>query len=199
MNKKKNVHKSAYSKFPHGVKIDFITGVMENCDRHYQRFLKDMNGMYQDLEETSRILNKKDVLLYEVYEKNIPELDGELQYCVSITYPGKIGQEYFMTKGHFHLRPDTAEIYLCMRGQGLMLMENQLGQSRVEQLCSNRVIYVPPFWAHRTINIGSEPLISFCVYPGDAGHAYGPIEKKGFRKIVIEQNGTPIIIDNPKY
>jgi glucose-6-phosphate isomerase len=39
----------------------------------------------------------------------------------------------------------------------------------------SRMVYVPPHWAHRSINTGNEPLISFCVYPGDAGHNYGDI------------------------
>jgi glucose-6-phosphate isomerase len=44
------------------------------------------------------------------------------------------------------------------------------------------MVYVPPYWGHRSINTGSEPLISFCVYPGDAGHNYGDIELEGFPK-----------------
>ena len=58
------------------------------------------------------------------------------------------------------------------------------------------VVYVPACWAHRTINTGDEPLISFCVYPGDAGHDYGSIETAGFRKRIVEIDGKPAIIDN---
>ena len=41
-------------------------------------------------------------VLYEVYEIKRPELAGELMYGISIVHPGKVGEEYFMTKGHFH-------------------------------------------------------------------------------------------------
>ena len=31
--------------------------------------------------------------------------------------------------------------------------------------------------------------MTFFVYPGDAGHDYGTIEVKGFRKLIVEQEG----------
>jgi glucose-6-phosphate isomerase len=42
-------------------------------------------------------------------------------------------------------------------------------------------------------------LITFFVYPGNAGHDYGTIEKLGFRKLVIEGENGIEIIDNPRY
>jgi len=50
-------------------------------------------------------------------------------------------------------------------------------------------VYVPPFWAHRSVNTGDEPLISFCVYPADAGHNYGDIEKQGFPQKITRRDG----------
>ena len=35
--------------------------------------------------------------------------------------------------------------------------------------------------------------------PGDAGHDYGTIEEKGYRKLVVERDGRPAVIDNPKW
>jgi oxalate decarboxylase/phosphoglucose isomerase-like protein (cupin superfamily) len=35
---------------------------------------------------------------------------------------GKVGKEYFMTKGHFHMRPDRAEFYRGVRGEGMLIM-----------------------------------------------------------------------------
>ena len=59
--------------------------------------------------------------------------------------------------------------------------------------------YVPKRYAHRSINTGSTPLVTFFAFRGDAGHNYGTIETKGFRKIVVEKNGQPEIIDNPNW
>jgi glucose-6-phosphate isomerase len=61
------------------------------------------------------------------------------------------------------------------------------------------VLYVPPNWAHRSINVGIEDLITYFVYPGHAGHDYGTIETLGFRKLMVEMGGEVKIIDNPKW
>jgi glucose-6-phosphate isomerase len=42
-------------------------------------------------------------------------------------------------------------------------------------------------------------LVTFFVYPADAGHDYGSIEKQGFRKLIVEQDGRPAIVDNPRW
>ena len=41
--------------------------------------------------------------------------------------------------------------------------------------------------------------MTFFAYPGNAGHNYGTIEQLGFRKLVIEGENGPEIIDNPRY
>jgi glucose-6-phosphate isomerase len=46
---------------------------------------------------------------------------------------------------------------------------------------------------------GVEPLITFFAFPGDAGHDYGTIETKGFRKIVVDRDGEPELLDNPRW
>jgi glucose-6-phosphate isomerase len=94
-----------------------------------------------------------------------------------------------MTKGHYHTRVETGEIYLCLRGEGFMMMKTADGQCRWEPMVRGRMVYVPPYWAHRSINTGSEPLVSFCVYPGDAGHNYGDIATEGFPKRVFRRDG----------
>jgi len=118
---------------------------------------------------------------------------------LSIVHPGKVGNEYYMTKGHFHVVLDTAETYYCLQGSGMMVMETPEGDWAVEELRPKRVLYVPPRWAHRSVNIHSnEKLVTFFVYPADAGHDYGTIEKLGFRKLVVEKNGKTQVVDNPR-
>lgn len=186
--------------YPFSTEIDQHTGKMTDYDTHIQRFLSKLTSMFFDKEAAEHYLKENgDVLVYEVFEKDIPEVDGEIRYCSSITYPGKVGGEYFMTKGHFHAREDTAELYYCIRGKGFMLMEKKNGDYVIEEMYPGRAVYVPAFYAHRSINIGDEPLISLPVYPGDAGHDYGSIEKSGFKHIVVEKDGKPRVIENPKY
>ena len=139
-----------------------------------------------------------DPVSYQVYELRRPEVAGELLHGLSVVHPGKVGDEYFMTKGHFHSVRDTGEIYHCLKGRGFLLMENEDGDSAAEELSPGRVVYVPPCWAHRSINTHpSEDLVTLFAYPGNAGHDYGTIEQRGFRKRVIDRCGIPEMIDNP--
>ena len=57
-----------------------------------------------------------------------------------------------------------------------------------------RMVYVPPYWAHRSVNTGNEPLIFFCVWPGGAGHNYGDIEREGFPQRIVKRNGDIQIV-----
>jgi glucose-6-phosphate isomerase len=81
-----------------------------------------------------------------------------------------------------------------------MLLENPEGDTEFYPLEPGKVIYVARRYAHRSINTGKVPLVSFFVFRGDAGHNYATIETKGYRKLVVEGNdGKPRIVDNPKW
>ncbi|MDC7228313.1 MAG: glucose-6-phosphate isomerase [Spirochaetales bacterium] len=165
-----------------------------------QRKLSKMKGMYADDAAFDAAVAKEDTLVYEFYDMGVPESEKEVAYGTSITYPGKVGDEYYMTKGHFHTVLDTAEVYYCLRGHGYMLMENPEGDWEAVELTPGKAVYVPGRYAHRSINVSdSEPLVTFYAFPGHAGHDYGTIETKGFRKLIVERNGRPEIIDNPKW
>jgi glucose-6-phosphate isomerase len=185
---------------PFVYKVDTKNEIISNPDSHIIRKLSSMKNQYLDEKSYGEMLAKEDCLLYEVYEKLVPELEGELLQGMSIVHPGKVGNEYFMTKGHFHSILNTAEFYYCVKGNGYMMMENPEGGWAAEELLPNTVLYVPGRWAHRSINVKSdEDLITIFAYPATAGHDYATIETKGFRKLVIEKDGKPAIVDNPKW
>ena len=174
---------------PWGIDIDLIEGTLREPDRVLQRKASDMRGYYQDEAALEQLIAQGDPIHYEVFEKTIPEQAGHLLLCISKLYPGRIGDECFMTKGHYHVLSGTAEIYLCLRGRGYMMMKTADAQWAAEPMRRNRMVYVPPHWAHRSINTGDEPLISFCVYPAEAGHNYGDIATEGFPKRVFIRQG----------
>jgi glucose-6-phosphate isomerase len=172
---------------------------MWEFSNHIVRTLSSMKGQYADEEAYRDQLDRNDVILYEVYEIKRPEAASELQHGLSVVHPGKVGDEYFMTKGHFHAVLDTAEIYYCLRGKGVMVMETPEGDWSVEELRPGVVLYITGGWAHRSVNTAlDEDLVMFFVYPGNAGHDYGTIERDGFRKLVVERDGHPQYIDNPR-
>jgi len=185
---------------PHTVFIEAGRVRPELFDTHLERRLSSMKGQYLDQSAYARMLGTGDTLLYEVYELRRPEIEGELLSGISIVHPGRVGDEFFMTKGHFHEVLGTAEIYWCLSGRGVMVMETPEGEWSVKDLSPGTVLYVPPRWAHRSVNTGSgEDLMTFFVYPAHAGHDYGTIETRGFRKLVVDRGTGVEIVDNPRW
>jgi glucose-6-phosphate isomerase len=180
--------------------VSIHESTLSHYDNHVVRRLSAMQGQYYDRSAFESMLRSSDPILYEVYEMRRPEVAGELMCGISIVHPGKVGDEYFMTKGHFHTVLDTAEVYYCLKGQGRMVMETPEGDWAVEELQPGWVLHVPPRWAHRSVNTGpDEDLVTFFVYPANAGHDYGTIEQQGMRKLVVERDGRIEILDNPRW
>ncbi len=176
-----------------------LTDGLSNKKESSKRYLSEIKHIFMESEQAEKYLNQQNPLVYEFYEIGMPEDSRDLAFGTSITYPGKIGREYFMTKGHFHNIIDTAEVYYCLQGHGYMPMENPEGQWDCRELTPGTAVYVPGRFAHRSINIGDKPFITFFCFRADAGHDYKTIETKGFRKVVVENNGKPEILDNPRW
>lgn len=179
--------------------IDLSTGKSKTADTG-KRFLGDLKGLFADEDACKEILKNENPLVYEFHGLPAPNHPGDIGFGCSIVYPGKVGNEYYMTKGHYHNDIDTGEAYLCLNGHGYMLIENPEGDWRALELEKGKCVYVPKRYAHRSICVGSDgPLVTFFAYRSDAGHDYGSIETKGFRKLMVEIDGKPAVIDNPKW
>jgi glucose-6-phosphate isomerase len=180
---------------PFGTDFDLAAGVMKDPDRCIERKASSMRGHYQDATALEDLIRDSgDPLHYEVFEKDIPEEYGHLRIAISKLQPGTVAGECYMTKGHYHEVAETSEIYLCLRGSGYMLLKTEEGMCEAEAMEPGCLVYVPPYWAHRSINTGDEPLISLCIYPGEAGHNYGDIEKQGFPKRILKVDGQVKIV-----
>lgn len=184
---------------PFWVHIDFKEGELKPFDRTNFRRLSDMKGMFIDSDSEIKILEKEDPLIYTFSEKILPEENGYLQMAITKINPGKVGQEYFMTKGHYHRRPDTSEVYVGLEGEGYLLTQTPEGDFESFPIRPGVVAYIPPFWGHRMVNTGTTPFVFFAVYTGDAGHNYGDIERTGFVKVLIEKDGKPFLMNNPRW
>ena len=161
-----------------------------------ERRLSDLRGSFADSAAYEAALSASDPVLYAVTAVEPASGDGQLHYGLGILYPGKIGDEYYLTKGHLHAHRPAAEVYVGLSGHGMMLLEDEAtGESRLVQLRERTVVYVPGHTAHRTLNTGTVPLVYLGIYPSNAGHDYGAIATRNFRKIVIERNGKPVMID----
>ncbi len=186
--------------FPFTYTIPYPLLVPTRYDNHIQRRLSALQGQFADEEAYRRRLAAEDSLIYEVYEIRRPQVPGEVLSGISILHPGKVGREFHMTKGHFHAVVDTAEVYLCLNGEGFMVMENPEGETAVEALSPGKVLYVPPRWAHRSVcTARQQDLVTFFAYPGHSGHDYGTIERQGFAKLVLDGERGIEIVDNPRW
>ena len=179
---------------PFTTRLDLGSGRLEPEGELVERRLSDMRGMY--LEENDV---EDDRVVYRVYGITVPATNANLLSSTTVIEPGRVGREYFMTKGHFHERRDRAEIYLGLAGEGLLVMATQEGRHAVEPMRRGTVNYVPGWWAHRSVNVGDEPLMFFAAYVGDAGHDYATIEEHGFPVVVLAGERGPEVVENPRY
>ena len=180
---------------PKEIKIDPKSGALKPCDNHIIRRLSNVQGVFYDQDAAEKMLAEGDRIIYEVCESHYPEEPGHLKFSTTILYPGKVGDEYFITKGHYHEVRNTAEFYYGLSGKGMMLMENERGDFKAMEISEGIVVYVPPLYAHRAANTGDKNLIILCVYPADAGHDYDTIEKAGFKKRAVERNGKVELVE----
>ena len=162
------------------------TGVLTGANGHYQKTIQDLSGVYFDQVAFEDL--KKDQgsqVAYEVYEYRPNTNPGDLIFGTSILYPGKVGSEYYMTRGHIHAQGDRPEIYYCQTGRGVMLMENLDGETNAVEMKPNDIVYVPPYWIHRSVNVGTTSLVTLFCYPADSGQDYEIIARSGGMKSLI--------------
>lgn len=178
--------------------VNLADGTIAGATR-LPRHLSDMCGLYADREAEQRLL-AANPLIYEVFEAtDNPPVEGQLRYSTTVIYPGKVGDEYFMTKGHYHAKGDRAELYFGLQGEGALLLQTPEGEVDVQWMRPGAAAYVPPYWGHRTVNTSSAPFVFLAVYPADAGYDYKTIETQGFAKLLVERNGEPTLVANPRY
>jgi glucose-6-phosphate isomerase, archaeal len=182
--------------------IDAVTGVLAGPAAHYRKTLRDLEGVFSDEQAfASRLAATPDEVVYEVYEVQHGQEAGDLIFGTSILEPGTVGSEFHMTRGHVHTVVDRVEMYYCLRGTGVLLLESLEGTIDTIDLCPGAVAYVPPACIHRSVNTGDERLITLFCYPADAGHDYEIVRAaNGMRSLVVRAPDDGwALADNPRY
>jgi len=176
-------------------KIDLPNGEISGVDAAEERKIKDMKGYFQD--ETAYALENPEKIVYRVFRKNYPEIS----YGITELFPGKIGREYFMTKGHFHKRVEAPGIYFCIKGFGVVVMQHkdEYYAPLVAPFDMGTIALMAPYYAHRVVNVGEESLIFIGLSATDSGISYSSLERKGFKLIIVEENQKATIQENPRY
>lgn len=176
---------SITSSVPPGVA--FLTGhfTAENSSKKTTR-CGDLSGVFHDRTAWQAI--PADTPVYQVEMLNSPQGEGEFFAGTTHLNPGRVGEEFYMTRGHFHQRREQGEVYFGLRGSGLLLLQDEQGSARLEQVSPGSVHIIPGFTAHRLINTGSDILSALAVWPSVAGHDYAALTQ-GFTLRVLEQEG----------
>lgn len=183
----------------HGLSFDLNTGVIAGRPPVEKR-LSALAGCCVDPAAFARACATGDPVVYQVTSAPDEPGTGGLGYGLGCLFPGRVGDEYYLTRGHLHQRREAAEVYIGLAGAGLMLLEDErTGVCRAVPLAAGTTVYVPGHTAHRTINTGDAPLIYWGVYPNDAGHDYGFVGERNFRQIVVAVDGHPQVIDRAAY
>ena len=171
--------------------VDVETGLMAGTGTRYQKRLCDLRGLYADAEAFEALTaTRGDEVVYEVTDHRPNANPGDLITGVTRMSPGKVGREFFMTRGHIHAIIDRPELYYGLKGVGLMLMESPDGESRTLEIRRNTACYVPPYWIHRSMNLGEGDFVMLFCYPADSGQDYDIIERSNGMRLRIVDDGS---------
>lgn len=175
-------------------------GAMAGGSGGYAKRLGEFAGLYGDAAAYEALLAEGDREVYSVTDFRPSSAAGDLIFGVTRMSPGKVGNEFFLTRGHIHAKPDRSEIYVGQSGRGLMLLESPDGEARVLEIAPGVVCYVPPFWIHRSVNTGETDFVTLFCAPADSGNDYSVIERSGgMRHRVVAAAGGWALADNPTY
>jgi glucose-6-phosphate isomerase len=175
---------------PIGCQVDPATGVLSNATGKYEKRFVDLEGLYADVDAYAVMKPElSDTVVYDVHEFRPSDATGDLIFGVTRMSPGKVGREYFMTRGHIHRIADRPEIYYGQQGSGLMLMESPAGEIRIVEVGPQTICYVPPFWIHRSVNTGPTDFVMVFSYPADSGQDYDIIARAGGMRSRIVDDG----------
>jgi oxalate decarboxylase/phosphoglucose isomerase-like protein (cupin superfamily) len=139
---------------------------------------------------------------------------------ITVWEPGKIGNEYIKTYGHYHIG-QLDETYWILLGEGVVLQQklvtddqgmhpDRVEEFRVIRVKAGNSVYMPPGYGHLVANVGGTYLVTADDSPVDfgdkepismPGHAdYEMVKKmRGFAYYVVENDGTPALVKNPLY
>ena len=159
-----------------------------------QRTIGGLARYFRD--ESARAATDQDRVVYrvEAYEPVLEGIPGAV--CIATTFlePGMVGDEYFLTRGHFHANEDRPELEVTISGEGALVLMGCDRITRMEPMNPGSVHHVPPSIAHRVANTGPEPLVFVSYWASETGHDYEAIIREGFSARVRQVEGSPALI-----
>lgn len=180
---------------------DLALGLLAGSTDRYEKRLTELAGLYRDDAAFRAALEADNGDPVYWVEASTPDTDsGALTIGISVLQPGRIGDEFAMTRGHIHAQHSAAELYYGLSGRGVMLMDTIDGRSRAIEINPGVAVHVPGHWVHRSVNVGDEPFTTLFCYPSDAGQDYSVIrDAGGMSKLVVVDGNGWALRNNPDH
>ncbi|MDF2047360.1 glucose-6-phosphate isomerase family protein [Microbacterium sp. Kw_RZR3] len=186
---------------PARLTVDIARGLLAGGSERYEKHLPDLAGVYRDDAAYAEAVARDGGEPVYWVESSTPETGrGALTIGLSVLRPGRIGDEFAMTRGHLHAQAEFAELYYGVAGSGVMLLESVEGESRALPITPGVVVHVPGGWIHRSVNVGDDTLVTLFTYATEAGQDYGIIaEAGGMRQLVVADGSDWTTRPNPDH
>jgi glucose-6-phosphate isomerase, archaeal len=165
---------------------------------HSVKKLGDLSKVFMDHQAFQQLDPETVVYRVQAYLPVREGTPGGLFFGTTEIMPGKVGNEYFMTRGHFHAQSNRSEFYWGVKGKGMLIFMDEARNTWAEEMNPGSLHYIGGYIAHRVANTGDTPLIFGACWPSDAGHNYEVIDINGFSARLIESEGHPVLIENSK-
>lgn len=176
---------------PGDLAVDIAAGRLRGATGRYVKTLRELSGLYADSAAFAALCAQDgERVVYEVTDYRPSDAAGDMILGVTCMQPGRVGDEFFLTRGHIHANPNRPEMYRGEAGHGVMLLESPDGEARTCAIGPGAICYVPPYWIHRSVNVGAEPLVMSFAYPADAGQDYAVIAATGGMRLRIVADTT---------
>ena len=175
---------------PLAIAFDQATATLSPEGPTLERRMSSLEGLFLDHEAWQASVADGDPVVYRVQSSPVPETDRELPQSITTIEPGTTGDELWMTKGHQHPN-HQGEIYLALNGHGGLLMFDGQDAEWLD-MTPGTIGYIPPGWAHRSINVGADAYSFLAVYPGGAGHDYGWVLEHGMGRRAVRRDGGAV-------
>lgn len=177
---------------PFRLSFDPVTGAIHPAGPVITRRISDLERVFANVAEWERQVENGDPVVYTVASSPVPEIRHELPQSITTIYPGDCGGEFYMTKGHQHVDLQ-AEMYLGLAGVGGLLLSDGKRSQWID-MGPGVIGYIPPGWAHRSVNVGNEPYRFLAAYPGSAGHDYQWVLERGMGlRVVRDRDGHQLV------
>lgn len=178
-----------------GLSIDWTDGALTGTDLHVSmKTMGELRSIFADRQAADRMPADLEIYRVQTYMPVPAGTEGGLYWGRTVLQPGKVGDEFFMTKGHFHRIRNRGEYYLTLQGTGALLLMDEARNTRSEEMFPGSAHYIPGHTAHRVANTGSTPLVFAACWPSDAGYDYETIDREGFSARMLLRNGKPVLV-----